>query len=100
VEQGRITGRPALNETGSAPRVLVTDWDRIETFGDGIYTFVGTSPLNVEGHQERVVVVYITVTWRAVARGVLLSAAHVVELRGMREMLAGLKTAYARLTMH
>lgn len=89
-----------LHESGVAPRVLVTDFDRVDVLGDGLYTYVGTCPVIIDGHSERQVVIYITVTWRAVAKGILLSATHVVELPYISEMLATIKKACARLTMH
>lgn len=89
-----------LHECGTAPRILITDFDRVEILGDGLYTYVGTCPMHIDGNTERQVVVYITITWRAVAKGIMLSAIHVAELTSLADVVAQIKKAVQRLTMH
>lgn len=93
-------GAGPLHESAGVPRVLITDFDRVEVLGDGLYTYVGTCPMHIDGNTEREVVIYITITWRAVARGIMLSAMHVVELTCLHDVVATIKKACARVSLH
>jgi hypothetical protein len=73
-------GEVPLHENGTAPRILVTDIERLESLGDGLYCFVCTHPLEIGGAMHRDVVVYIDATPWAIAKGIVLSVAIVKEL--------------------
>jgi hypothetical protein len=81
-----------LHETGTAPRILVTDIERLEDLGDGLYCFVCTHPLTINGQMHRDVVVYIDATPWAIAKGIILSVAQVTELARFLDKVKGFFT--------
>lgn len=62
-----------LFESGDAPRILVTGFERVDHTADGVWTYVGTRDVWTGGRQERQVVLYIDVTLGAIVKGILLS---------------------------
>lgn len=62
-----------LFESGDAPRILVTGFERVDHTADGIWTYVGTRTIRIGGKEERQVVLYIDVTMAAIVRGIVLS---------------------------
>lgn len=72
--------RLPLFEDGTAPRVLITDWDRVEDIDAGLYCFVGTRPICREGIKFRQVSCYIDINYCGVSCGVGLALRHIRRL--------------------
>ena len=81
-----------LHENGTAPRYLVTDIDRLENLGGGLYCFVCTHPLEINGEKHDDVVLYIDCTPWAIAKGIVLALAQVSELSVFMDRVKGFFT--------
>lgn len=70
-----------LYEGPDVPEILVTGIDRVEMIDVGLYRFVCTIGQTSGGVPERRVNLYLDATVGAIAHGIMLAFAKVVELR-------------------
>jgi hypothetical protein len=67
---GRDDVRPPLYEADGVLEVTVTDVDRLEALGGGLFRFVCTTPRVFDGNEERRVNLYLNATPGAIVRGI------------------------------
>jgi hypothetical protein len=90
--EARAASEFPLHESGTAPRITVTDVERLEVIGGGLYCFVCTHPITINGQMHRDVVVYLDATPWAIAKGIILSVANVPELCSLLNKVKGFFT--------